>query len=102
MVTEHFHTRFSVRVVCRLEAKTFDTYVKVTICVNISQDLCVLTHLREKFVQHSHQVSQSQIIVCNRALYLMKLSQMCGIKCLVTKDTINGEVFHGLELLLLA
>lgn len=53
-------------------------------------------------MQHSHEVSQSEIIVCNRTLNLMELCQVSGVQALVTEDSVDGEVLDWMKLLLLA
>ena len=47
-------------------------------------------------------MTEANVSVSNKALTLMELSEMSSVKGLVSKDTVNREVFDWLELFLLS
>ena len=53
-------------------------------------------------MEHPHKVSQSEVVVCHRTLNLVKLCQVSRIQGLIAEHSVDGEVFDGMELLLLA
>jgi hypothetical protein len=54
-------------------------------------------NLGVEFLHDTKKVAQANISVSDETLNLMELSKMSSIKSLVSKDTINREVFHWLE-----
>jgi hypothetical protein len=83
MPTEHFHTRFSVRIVGGLELQLGNS------------------QLLKELSNDSHEVTQSEIVVCDQTLHLVELSQVGSIQTLITEHAVNTEIFLGTELLLL-
>lgn len=61
---------------------------------------CLLTQLGEKLPQDAHEVAEGEAMVSHNALNLVELSQMCGIQCLISEYTVNGEVLGGCKGLL--
>ena len=49
----------------------------------------------------AQQVTQTYVPISNDSFDLMELSQMGGVQGFISKDSVNGEVFHGFEFLLL-
>ncbi len=79
METKDFKTGLGIRVISRL------------ILDLVNADLCI------EFFHDTQEVAKSDISISNETFDLMELSQMSGIKGLVTEDTIDREIFHGLE-----
>ena len=52
-------------------------------------------------MQQSHEVSESEVVVCHHPLDLVKLRQVGGVQGLVAEHSIDGEVLDGSEGLLL-
>lgn len=59
------------------------------------------TDLFVKFGDDAHELAQANISISNHTLTLMELSQMSRVERLISENTIDREVFHGFELLLL-
>ena len=83
VIAKDFKTRLRVRVVRRLILQVLDS------------------NLGEEGLHDAEQVVQADAFVDDNALNLMELSQVSGIKRLISEDTIDREVLHWLELLLL-
>ena len=83
MEAKDLQAGFSVGVVRRLILQIFDA------------------NLSEESLHHSEQVVQSDASIYHDTLDLMELCQVGRIERLIAEDTINGEVLHRLELLLL-
>src|SRR4249920_1128479 len=74
MVAENLHAGLGVWIISWLETEFLHT------------------QLLEKAIQHTNQVTQSEIIVSNKAFNLMKFSQVRCIHRLISKDTIDRKV----------
>ena len=57
--------------------------------------------LVEESLHNTKEVVKADSTIDDNTFDLMEFSQMSGIKGLVSEDTIDGEVLHGLELSLL-
>ena len=55
-----------------------------------------------KLLHDTQQVAQTDVSVSDNTLDLVELSQVCRIQSLISEDSINREVLHGFELLLLS
>ena len=49
--------------------------------------------------QDANKVSEAQIVINNKALDLMELSQVSTVQRFITEDTVDGEEFAGAELI---
>jgi hypothetical protein len=83
-----------------MEAKNFETWLSVgvvgwLILQLLDADLC------EEGLHDTKEVVKTESSVHNDTFNLMELSQVSGIKSLIPEHTINREVLHRLELLLL-
>lgn len=83
MVAEDLERRLSVRVVSGLVLKVLDS------------------DFRKEGLHDSEQVSETDALVDDDAFYLMELSEMGRVQSLVPEYSVDREVLHGLELLLL-
>ena len=84
MVTKDFERWLGVRVVSWLELQVG------------------YTDLLEEDLDDSHQMSQTNILVGDQTFALVELGQVSSIQSLVSEDSVDGEVFDWLELLLLS
>ena len=83
MVGEDLERGFSVGVVCGLEFQLLDT------------------NFGKEGLHDAKKMAKTDVTVTDNTLNLVELSQVSGIEGLVSEDSVNGEVLHGLEFLLL-
>lgn len=84
VIAEDFKRWLRVRIVRRLVLQLFDS------------------DLLEESFHDTKEVVKANAAVTNDTFNLVELSQMSCIKSLVAEDTVDGEEFHRLELLLLS
>lgn len=60
-----------------------------------------LTKFGKELFEDAHKVAQGEVIVSYDTLNLVELSQVGGIQCLITENSVNGEVLGWGEGLLL-
>ena len=79
MVAEDLEGRLGVGIVCGFVLQTLQA------------------NLLEEGLHDAQQMSQANVLVHDQAFNLVELRQMSGVKCLVTEDSVDTEVLHGLE-----
>ena len=83
-----------------VEAEDFETGLGVWVVGGLVAEL-LDADFGEEDLHQAEQVVQANATVHHDTLDLVELSQMGSVQCLVTEDTIDGEVLHWFELLLL-
>lgn len=58
------------------------------------------TQFGEELAEGAHEVAQGEPPVGHDALDLVELGQVRGVQALVAEHAVDGEIFHGGELLL--
>jgi len=100
--TEHFWSEdtgvsdFDPTLKLRVETKDLERGLSVGVVSRLELHL-LNANLGVEFLHDTKKVAQANISVSDETLNLMELSKMSSIKSLVSKDTINREVFHWLE-----
>ena len=84
-----------------MESEDLQTGLRVRVVGGLVAELLDADFGEEGF-HEAKQVVQTNATIDDDTLNLMELSQMGRIQSLVTEDTVDGEVLHWLELLLLS
>ena len=77
MKAKNLHTRFRIRIICRLEAQFMNP------------------HFRKKYLHEADEATKSEAIIGDDAFDLVEFREMSGVDGFVAKDAVDGEVADG-------